>query len=63
MRILEKGEKANPCYGIETQYITDEMIKALKNGQRLYTWIQDGEYALVIKYKKGADNDTSRKES
>ena len=53
MRILKKGEKAYPCYGIETEYITDEMIEALKKGRRLYTVIQDGEYALVIKYKKG----------
>ena len=55
MRILKNREKAYPCYGIETQYITDEMIKALKDGKRLYTRVQDGEYALVIKYKKGAE--------
>ena len=53
MKILKKNEKANPCYGIETQYITDKMIEALKEGNRLYTYIQDGEYALIIKYKKG----------
>ena len=53
MQILKKNEKANPYYGIETHYITDEMIEALKEGNRLYTDIQDGEYALIIKYKKG----------
>lgn len=63
MVILKDREKAYPCYGIETEYITDEMIEALKKGRRLYTEIQSGEYALVIKYKKGGKHDTSTEES
>lgn len=53
MIILEKGEKANPYYGLTTEYITDEMIEALKHGKRLYFDI-GAEYAVVIKYKKGS---------
>lgn len=56
MIILKKGEKADSCYGIETEYITDEMIEALKEGKRLYTTI-NGEYALVIKYRKREKKD------
>lgn len=51
MVILKKGERADSCYGIETDYITDEMISALKEGKRLYTTIQGGEYALILKHK------------
>ena len=50
MKILEKGERADTLYGIQTEYITEEMIEALRNGQRLYTDVQ-GEYAVVIKYR------------
>lgn len=53
MTILEKGEKTNPCYGLYEEYIDDEMINALKEGKRLYMEINFGEYAVVIKLKKG----------
>ena len=53
MKILEKGERADTLYGIQTEYITEEMIDALRKGQRLYTDVQ-GEYAVVIKYKAKA---------
>ena len=51
MEILKKGKRADKCYGIETDFITDEMIEALKQGKRLYTTVQGDEYALIIKYK------------
>lgn len=56
MFILKKGEKVDPKYGMEIEYITDEMIEALKNGKRIYIDVMS-EYAVVIKYKKGKKND------
>ena len=48
--VLEKGEKADYLYGGGIYYITKEDIKALLDGKRLYTSIND-EYAIVIKRK------------
>lgn len=56
MFILEKGERADPMYGLQKEYITEEDIEALKNGRRLYIDVNN-EYAVVIKYKKGKKND------
>ena len=61
MVILNKGERGDSCYGIETDYITDEMISALKEGNRLYTTIQDGEYALILKHKGKKKTDSWHK--
>ena len=52
MIILKKGEKADPLWGMATEYITDEEIEALKSGRRLWLSVND-EYAVVIKYKGG----------
>lgn len=52
MIILEKGERADPLWGMETEYITDEEIEALKSGRRLWLSV-NYEYAVVIKYKGG----------
>lgn len=52
MIILEKGEKADPLWGMGTEYITDKEIEALKNGKRLWLSVND-EYAVVIKYEGG----------
>ena len=52
MIVLEKGERADHLYGLQTEYITDEDIEALKEGKRLYFDV-NVEYAVVIKYKKG----------
>jgi hypothetical protein len=51
IHILEKGEKANPWWGMNTEIITDEMIEALQQGKRLYLSVND-EYAVVIKKDK-----------
>ena len=48
IHILEKGEKADPLCGIDTEIITDEMIEALQQGKRLYITVNN-EYAVVIK--------------
>lgn len=53
MIILEKGEKADSLWGMDTVFITDKEIDALKEGKRLYISVNH-EYAIVIKYKKGA---------
>jgi hypothetical protein len=52
MIILEKGERADPLWGMGTEYITDEQIEALKSGRRLWLSVND-EYAVVIKYIGG----------
>lgn len=51
MIILNKGERADTLYGMQTETITDKEIEALKNGQRLYIDV-NMEYAIVIKYNK-----------
>lgn len=51
MVVLEKGERADPLWGIQTEYIKDEEIEALKNGKRLYLSVNN-EYAIVIRYAK-----------
>ena len=48
MIILEKGERADQLWGMNTEIITDEMIEALEQGKRLYLTVND-EYAVVIK--------------
>ena len=48
MIILEKGERADQLWGMNTEIITDEMIEALEQGKRLYLTGND-EYAVVIK--------------
>jgi predicted component of viral defense system (DUF524 family) len=47
---------AKDYYGHENIIITDEDIKKLKSGKKLYTTVQD-EYTIGLKYKKGAKND------
>ena len=54
MIILEKGERADPLWGMGTEYITDEQIEALKSGKRLWLSVND-EYAVAIKYKGGEE--------
>lgn len=58
MIILEKGERADPLWGMETEFITDEQIEALKSGRRLWISVND-EYAVVIKYKGEVEKWTS----
>ena len=52
MIILQKGEKADPLWGMGIEYITDKEIEALKSGRRLWLSVND-EYAVVIRYKGG----------
>lgn len=48
-----KKKKVDPCYGLENFYLTDEDIENLKKGKKLYTTINMGEYAIVLRYRKG----------
>lgn len=59
MRILKVGEKVPKLYGVEVDFITDEMITALRKGKRLYVSVND-EYSLVIRYKKNGDKREAR---
>lgn len=56
MKILNKGERADPLYGRQDETITDKDMEALKDGKRLYIDV-NCEYAVVIKYKKGDKDD------
>lgn len=56
--ILEKGERADPCYGLQTEYITEEEIEDLRAGKRLYISVNGGEYAVVVKKRRKKDGRT-----
>lgn len=44
----EMDEEVDTCYGIETYQITEEDIEHLRNGGKLYSTINGGEYAILI---------------
>lgn len=46
--IVSKKKKVDPCYGLEEFYITREEIEALLAGKKLYSTVNDGEYAITI---------------
>lgn len=46
--IVNKNAKVDPCYGLENFIITKEDIEALLSGGKLYSTINDGEYAMTI---------------
>ena len=47
-----ENKKVDPCYGLEDFYLTDGDIENLKKGKKLYTTINYGEYAMVLRYQK-----------
>lgn len=59
MIILKKGEKADPMWGMGTEYITDKEIEALKSGKRLYFTVND-EYAVIILYKMTREDERGK---
>ncbi len=59
MIILKKGEKADPMWGISTEYITDKDIDALKSGKRLYMTVND-EYAVIIRYEMTREDERGK---
>lgn len=58
MVILKKGEKVDWQYGGQTEYITDKDIEALKAGLRAVIDF-DGEYTIVLKYRKEREHGNS----
>ena len=50
--IYNENEDTNPCYGMEKFFMSDNDLKALLNGKKLYALINDGEYAIEIYYRK-----------
>lgn len=46
--IVQKYENVDGMFGIDYFILTDEDIKALKDGRYLY--YDDGEYALLVSY-------------
>ena len=56
MVILKKGEKVDWQYGGQTEYITDKDIEALKAGLRAVIDF-DGEYTIVLKYRKEREHE------
>lgn len=46
--IYSKRKKVDPCYGLDEFRINKKDIEALLDGKKLYTQVQDGEYAITI---------------
>jgi hypothetical protein len=44
----KRDEEVDCCYGMETYFITEEDIEHLRNGGKLYSTINGGEYAIQI---------------
>lgn len=51
--VVQMYETVDAMCGMEHMVLTDEDIKALKDGKYLYH--SDGEYAQLISYKGGAE--------
>lgn len=50
--IVNKRQRVDPCYGLEELCITKEEIEALLSGKKLYSTINDGEYAITIEMEE-----------
>ena len=46
--IVNKDAKVDTFYGLEIFHITKEEIDALLSGKKLYSTVNDGEYAITI---------------
>ena len=55
--IVNKNAKVDPCYGLENFSITKEDIEALLSGKKLYSTINDGEYAMTIEMAESEDKE------
>ena len=47
--ILEKEQRADPCYGLYDIDLTIEEVMALIKGKRVYFTVGCGEYAVVLR--------------
>lgn len=59
--IISPGESVDACYGLETFELELKHINALMEGKQLYTTVNCGEYAIIVKYKD--DNNMDFKET
>lgn len=50
--IVNKNKKVDECYGLDAFYITKEEIDALLSGKKLYSTVNEGEYAITIQMRK-----------
>lgn len=51
-QIINHGDNVDPCYGMCTLELEQDHILALMEGKELYTTINVGEYAIIIKRKE-----------
>ena len=51
--VVNRYDTIDAMWGMEHMVLTDEDIKALKDGKYLYN--NDGEYAQIISYKEESD--------
>lgn len=54
-KIVDKDAEINMCYGLEAFYITKEEITALLSGKKLYSTVNEGEYAITIEQAENED--------
>lgn len=47
-KIVNRKTKVDPCYGLDSFYITKEEIDALLSGKKLYSTVNCDEYAITI---------------
>ena len=51
-KIVSKKANVDPCWGLETFYITKEEIDALLSGKKLYSTVNCDEYAITIEMEE-----------
>lgn len=49
LEIITPGEPVDTCYGLEIIELEPEHINALMEGKQIYTTINCGEYAIIVK--------------
>ena len=52
-----REEETNPCYGCGYYIMTEDDIKHLRNGGKLYTTINADEYAIEIVLESEEQNE------
>ena len=57
IEIITPGEPVDTCYGLELIELTPEHIKALMEGKQIYTTINCGEYAIIVKMRESEVKD------
>jgi len=55
LEIITPGEHVDPCYGLEEIELEPKHINALLEGKQIYTTINCGEYAIIVKMRSNKD--------